>query len=47
MASCYESFYGRVMLCFLLVAALNLVSLIIIGKSFLACHGKYSDAVKL
>lgn len=34
MASCYESFYGRVMLCFVLVAALNLVSLIIIGKSF-------------
>lgn len=33
MASCYESFYGRVMLCFVLVAALNLVSLIIIGKS--------------
>lgn len=34
MGSCYESFYGRVMLCFVLVAALNLVSLIIIGKSF-------------
>lgn len=33
MASCYESFYGRVMLCFVLVAALNLVGLIIIGKS--------------
>lgn len=34
MGSCYESFYGRVMLCFVLVAALNLVSLIIIDKSF-------------